>query len=108
MATPQPPRDHRVPLDAAARYTAAYRRGRPQDPAHAFRFDRAAYDAILAQAGCVGVRTYLGRHDDGSLTAVLVGVDAEGNDMTSGALMQEPDICPPDCPTAASPLNGNG
>jgi len=98
MASPLQPRDHRLPLAAAARYTAAYRRGRPHDPAHAFAFNREAYDAILRQDGCAGVRTYLARRDDNALTLVLVGVDAQGNDMTSGELMQEPDICPPACP----------
>jgi hypothetical protein len=102
MTTPQQPRDHRTPLEAAARYTAAYRRGRPQDPAQAFSFNREAYDAILRQEGCVGVRSYLGRRDDGSLTMVLVGVDAAGNDMTSGEVMQDPDECPPMCPTASA------
>jgi hypothetical protein len=105
MANPPQPRDHRIPVEAAARYTAAYRRGRPADRRHAFHFDRAAYEAILAQAGCVGVRNYLARHDDGSLTMVLVGIDAEGNDLTaSGEVMQEPGYCPPECPID-SPLN---
>jgi hypothetical protein len=102
MASPLQPRDHRMPLAAAARYTAAYRRGAPKDPAHAFAFNREAYDAILRQDGCVGVRTYLARRDDGTLTLVLVGVDAKGEDMTSGEVMQDPELCPPSCPTESS------
>jgi hypothetical protein len=106
MANRQQPRDHRITLDEAIRLTTAHQRGRrPEDP-RSFHFDRAAYDTILGQPGCVGVRTYLGRHEGGSPTYVLVGIDADGKDMIDGAVMQDPDFCPPECPTE-SVLNAN-
>jgi hypothetical protein len=60
-------------------------------------FPRAAVQALLAQKGCEGLRYYFGRKDDGSSALVLVGVDADGNDMTSGEILEWSYPCPPVC-----------
>lgn len=101
MGTPFPPRDHTISLDDAAKLTARYRgQTRSGTPFPVVGFHAAAYERILRQAGCVGIRAYPGQHDDGSDTVVLVGVDEKGNDMVAGELAQEPIFCPPFCPDA--------
>ena len=92
MALP-PKRSHKISLEKAAAMTQRHR-------GNAFRggmFFREELDAMLAQPGCAGVRLYLARGDDGKDTMVMTGVDADGEDMTSGILMQEIIPCPPRC-----------
>ena len=50
-------------------------------------FARSAFEKILAQPGAVGIRYYYAQNDDGTPTLVLVGVDAKGQDMQTGAIM---------------------
>jgi hypothetical protein len=78
-------------------------------------FDRDAFDQLLLQEGCDGVRIYYGMDDGMQVHAVIVGVDAAGADMVSGgagvSLVAEGDViienggrCPDICP-GGSPLN---
>jgi hypothetical protein len=95
---PMPPqRDHRISRAEAAAMT---RRFRDADGPRAERggmFPRAAVQALLAQKGCEGLRYYFGRRDDSSSAMILVGVDADGNDMTSGEILEWSYPCPPFC-----------
>jgi len=100
MATPLPSSDHAISLDDATQIVTARRNadaGR-NDAEHVFAFHRLGLDKVLAEPGCVGIRAYPAQHPDGSHSWVLVGVDQNGNDMTGGALVQEPFLCPPYCP----------
>jgi hypothetical protein len=108
MSTPLPDRDHKISLDEAVRLVTARRDADAGDPnaERPFAFHRLGLDAVLAQSGCVGIRAYPAQHDDRSHTWVLVGVDKEGSDMTGGALLQDPLICPPFCSDGV--LAGNG
>jgi hypothetical protein len=60
-------------------------------------FARGAFEKILAQPGAVGIRYYYAQNDDGTPTVVLVGVDAKGQDMQTGAIMDRMIPCPPYC-----------
>ena len=77
-------------------------------------FERAAFDKILAQDGCVGVRIYYGMDDDLQVSLILIGVDRNGQDIqkTGGNLSKKKDgdisddpimafsgglRCPPNC-----------
>lgn len=64
-----------------------------------------AIQPLLDQPGCVSVRFYFGVKIEGTpqLTIVAVGVDANGNDMTTGIIVDRAIGCPPDCPEQ-SPL----
>jgi hypothetical protein len=44
------------------------------------------------------LRIYQGRAADGTPALVLVGVDAKGNDMTQGTVLEYSFPCPPFCP----------
>ena len=99
-----PPRDHIVTLSAAADSTKRYRDQAGPTAPRAGLFHRAAIDAILAQPGCVAVRTYYGRGTGGEPELVVVGVDGNGNDLTGGAIADIIFPCPPFC-GAANPLS---
>ena len=44
-------------------------------------FDRAAIDALLSQPACVQVRIYYGMNANFEVHAIMVGVDANGDDL---------------------------
>ena len=44
-------------------------------------FDRAAFDQLLAQEGCVGIRIYYGMDEESNVKLVAVGVDENDQDI---------------------------
>jgi hypothetical protein len=64
----------------------------------AAKINNASYLEIINQPGCVEVRTYFAKDAAGALTLVAVGVDGNGNDMTSGKIMDKFRRCPTECP----------
>jgi hypothetical protein len=89
--------DHRVSLKQAAELARRHR----QDGAHRAG-DSGAFNGkpvmeLLSQPGCVGLRIYRGRGAGGESSLILVGVDAKGNDMTEGVLLDTHLPCPPFC-----------
>lgn len=95
---------HWIDLKSAAELTARWRKHNANAP-KAMGFERAALDRILKQDGCVAVRCYYAQKADESWTLVLVGVDAEGKDLTAGEIAEEAQPCPPWCDDR-SPLWG--
>lgn len=82
---PLPPdRDHRTPVATAAAMTRRYRESVPPGTFRAGYFHAGAFTSLLNQRGCRGIRIYLGRHEDGQLNLILVGVDRYGRDMLPG------------------------
>jgi hypothetical protein len=76
-------------------------------------FDRGAFDALLAQDGCEGIRIYFSMHTSLKVRAIFVGVDRDNKDMLPGDSFSPdykiveagapcPDMCPP-----TSPLNSD-
>ncbi len=65
--------------------------------AHGHFFGRDALEKLLAQDGCVGIRMYHARHDNGHETLVLVATAADGRDMWTGSVAEESQPCPPFC-----------
>ena|SRR5882672_10726034 len=105
MATPSP-HDHRIPLAVAAEHAKRFRAANPDPKAeHAAMFWRSGgLDELLSQKNCAGLRIYYGLTDKGAPAPVLVGVDAEGNDLTAGTILEIHLPCPPYCPVN-SPLS---
>lgn len=82
---PLPPdRDHRTPVDEAKAMTRRYRDSVPKGTFRAGYFHMGAFMSLLNQRGCRGIRIYLGRHENGSLNLIMVGVDGRGRDMLPG------------------------
>jgi hypothetical protein len=75
-----------IKLDSAVSYTAGWRRMAkerldPEDYIKAFLIPMTDFTNILAE-GAVSVRAYLGNNEEtGEKKLLLVGVDADGNDM---------------------------
>lgn len=89
--------DHRITLAEAAELTRRHRDSRAPAAERAFAFGREAFEAILAQPGCVGIRVYMARRPDGAPDLVLVGIDAGGADLADGEVMDRSWPCPPFC-----------
>ncbi len=96
--------NHIVTLDQAVKYIQNFKNFPATPSIKGAYFGRSAFDKILAQAGCIGIRYYYAKKDDGTPTLVLVGVDGSGNDITVGILIEDAFPCPPFC-GGPSPLN---
>lgn len=90
------PRNFNISLAAAAALTKRARESRA-GLEKGGSFSREAVESVLKQPGCTGLRFYYGRHADGREALVLVGVDAKGNDMTGGVMIEDHWPCPPFC-----------
>jgi len=95
MTGPKPNR-HRMALDAARTLVVRGRQARSKGP-WAWRFDRAAFDELLATPGAAGIRIYAGRTEQGEETLVMIATDAEGRELAGSAVMEQADPCPPAC-----------
>ena len=88
-------------------------------------FDRTAFDQILSQEGCVGIRIYYGMDEDLNIKLVVVGVDGNDQDIRQSTsnlrnvktndTIDEPVFafsdssrCPPDCPPPPPPPPDEG
>ncbi|RMG41185.1 MAG: hypothetical protein D6732_02735, partial [Methanobacteriota archaeon] len=89
--------NHSIPLDEAAAMTKRYRDKVGDEARLGGLFAREAFDRILSQEGCVGIRFYYAEDQDGNMELILVGVDANGNDMEYGELAERIINCPPFC-----------
>jgi hypothetical protein len=90
-------RNHEVPLDSAKKYIANLNKDAMQMKTKGGMFYRDVFDKILSQKGCVGVRYYYAKMDDGTPTLVVVGVDSTGKDMTQACIAERIAPCPPYC-----------
>lgn len=96
--------NHAITLEEASALTARYRATANAGDAKAEYFGKQSLISLLSQNACVGVRIYYGVDADNVKKLVLVGVDAEGNDLYEGDLMERGVLCPPIC-SADNPLN---
>jgi hypothetical protein len=92
-----PTYDHEVGMTEARDLIARYKRANP-GKLSASAFTRVAFDRILAQDGCCGIRMYYALTPENVMTLVLVGVDELGNDLDDGELAEMSYPCPPFCP----------
>jgi hypothetical protein len=96
--------EHSITLGEASKLTANYRRRAGKGAVTGGYFSREAIERILKQEGCVGLRYYFAETDDGRPTLILVGVDAQGEDLIGGFLVDLALPCPPHC-SSRNPLN---
>jgi hypothetical protein len=94
--------DHFITVAAAAAMTVRFRVKNPGG-VRAWLFDREAFDKLLAQPGCAGIRIYRALKEDGSEQVVVVGTDANANDLLprtvseAGLVAEIAWPCPPMC-----------
>jgi hypothetical protein len=98
-------RDHRISLAEASDLTKRHRKEHPKDD-HGGFFHREAFEALLKQSGCAGIRIYRGKAEKGTHHFVMVGVNQEGNDMIEGGVMERCWPCPPYCDTKSALVSG--
>ncbi|MBI4429906.1 MAG: hypothetical protein HY562_12405 [Ignavibacteriales bacterium] len=89
--------NHMISLVEASILTRTYRESEERGAVKGNFFGRYIFERILAQDGCVGIRSYFAAYDDGSPTLVHVGIDENGNDMIYGVLGDGGFPCPPFC-----------
>jgi hypothetical protein len=88
---------HAISLKQAAAMTARHRKTIKAGEVKGLYYGRAALEQLLKQKGCVGLRAYLGKKDGNKPTLVLVGVDAAGQDLVTGVILEFGHPCPPYC-----------
>ena len=96
--------NHLVTIAEASRYTRNFRSTKDETAVKGGYIGRNAFEKILAQAGCVGIRMYFALNEDGTPTLVTVGVKSNGNDIFDGVINEDILPCPPYC-GAKNPLN---
>lgn len=89
--------DHGISLDQAKQLVQNHRRSAPAGGEQCGYFARAAFDEILAQKGCAGIRFYHARDASGKATLVFIGVIDEQVDMLDGPIIENHTPCPPNC-----------
>ncbi|GAB3227568.1 hypothetical protein GCM10027346_11080 [Hymenobacter seoulensis] len=67
-------------LDQASDWTRRYRE-QHDGRVKGHIFSRATLEAILAQPNCEGVRVYYGRDEQNDRRLIMVGIDAQDNDL---------------------------
>ncbi len=86
-----------VTLAEASGWTANYRRTVPAGEIISQFVGRNKLMEILNQDDCMGVRIYYGIGDDGKKNLILVGAEADENDMVDGIIVEKLFPCPPRC-----------
>lgn len=88
---------HQITIEEAAELTRTYRKQFPERQIAEF-FPEDVFKAILKQKGCEGIRIYYGMDPkDGKLHLVLVGTEANNNDMVEGIIAERALCCPTYC-----------
>lgn len=105
--------NHEISLQTAIDMTTRYRGKRPINFPICETFEKAAIQKLLDTAGCASFRIYYGMKADERVDAILIAVDAEGNDIlpllantstttTDPVIIEDGYRCPDDCPHSSS------
>ena len=123
--SPLPSNSHFISLKQAIEMTSRYRAERPNVLVPAFKdilltcetFNRAAFDTLLAEADCAGIRVYFSMDEDLKIRIIAVAVNvndedilpadgiAAGEKSSDGHIIETGQPCPPHCPPPSA-LNG--
>lgn len=99
--------DFKITLEDATKWIKNWRTNLPKEPAKAHLIQKQALLDVMAPADVVAVRAYMAIDDDGVQKVVLVGVDANGQDLIddSHILVDKSYPCPPNCGVESQLLN---
>ncbi len=91
--------DNEISYNDAAQLTQNYRDA--QTPGSNYvkgeYFSKASLESVLDQSECVGIRIYYGLDENNVQRLVIVGVDANENDLVTGVILEHGIMCPPIC-----------
>jgi hypothetical protein len=93
-----------ISLATAEEWTANYRTANP-GAIQAYFYGNSILQDILDQENAVGIRFYYAIDDEDVPQLVLVGVDADGNDLTDGIVADRGCPCPTYCDSGNSALS---
>jgi hypothetical protein len=86
-----------ISLQTAAEWTANYRNSPNFDGVNAILYGHKKIRQILDQENCIGIRIYKAIDDQDQAVLVLIGTDADGNELTNGIIVERGLVCPPYC-----------
>jgi hypothetical protein len=89
--------NHDIDLATAKTMIQDFRSNLPLNGVHGGFFGKAKLLDILNQTNCVGIRYYYAHTENGDPTIVLVGADANEDDLAYGELAEFSKPCPPRC-----------
>jgi hypothetical protein len=89
--------NHQISLHDAAELTANFRNNHPVGSTIALYYGKTAIQSILNQSNCVGIRIYYAQEANNESTMVIVGTDANGDDMENGIIAEHGLRCPNNC-----------
>jgi hypothetical protein len=89
--------NHQISLQDAAELTANFRNSHPIGTTIGLFYGKATIQSILNQPNCVGIRIYYAQDANNESTMVIVGTDANENDMENGILAEYGIKCPNNC-----------
>jgi hypothetical protein len=89
--------DQHISLEDAAKLTGTYRQSAGDGATLGGYFSRNSINLLFDQAACVGIRVYYGLTEDKKPQMVIVGVNAEGDDLYQGTILEHALTCPPFC-----------
>lgn len=89
--------EHNISLEEAKKLVQNFQKKLKGDEVKAQYLGGEAIRKLLDQPGCVGVRIYYAENDEGKPELVIVGVTAEGKDLTDGIILERNMPCPPFC-----------
>jgi hypothetical protein len=95
-----------ITLQDASSWTSNYRNSSSYNGIKAIFYGKAKIAGIVNQTGCVGVRVYYAIDTTDTPVMVLIGVDANGNDIESTMILERGIICPPNCGGGGGTLQG--
>ena len=78
-------------------WTKNYRLSANYDGVKSIFYGKTKLQDILGQKGCVGIRIYKAIDAEGVPVMVLIGTDANENDLLEGYVLERGILCPPNC-----------
>jgi hypothetical protein len=91
-----------ITLATGAELTAAYRNQMQQGDVKGYFIGKDHLNNVLAQSGCEGIRVYFGQDAHAVKVLVLVGANANEDDLDQGIILDKAVPCPPRCGKANS------
>lgn len=108
--------NHFISLTQAKQMTALYRSQKENILSDSFKgkdilsisetFDSAPFLTVLNKPECKSLRIYFGMSDDLRIHAIIVGVNANNEEILEGEnIIEDGIICPPICPPPPPPAS---